>query len=346
MMYEKTLILFPLALAACGDSIPIDDAGPPTIDAAPLDSPMQFSDAGPSDASWQPDTWTCSAVAPSKVLESVSECLVSLAGGQDFASAIAVDATNVYWATNTELLKISKAGGKPVVLAPTQMQAFAIAVSATNVYWSVEYAGAIMKVPVGGGTPTTFASATAPTGLAVDAVNVYWADYGANTISKKPIGGGATVTLASLTSPPQGLAVDAQNVYWVADDGSVAYVPIAGGSSTPLATEGGSGLMVAVDATTVYWTSGYAVWAVPIAGGTASLVGHALNWADGVAVDATRLYWTDMEQVYYTSKTNTSQGSLPLYQFEPAPYGLVSDGTSIYWTSQSMDASVMKTTLY
>ncbi len=58
----------------------------------------------------------------------------------------------------------------------------AIAVDATSVYWAAPSAvsggagkGAVMKVPSGGGNPTTLASGQDPWGrIAVDATSVYW----------------------------------------------------------------------------------------------------------------------------------------------------------------------------
>jgi hypothetical protein len=66
-------------------------------------------------------------------------------------------------------------------LATGQLGLWLLAVDSTSVYWSggAGSNGFVMKVPLGGGSPTTLASGQVqPSGIAVDATNVYWADVG------------------------------------------------------------------------------------------------------------------------------------------------------------------------
>jgi sugar lactone lactonase YvrE len=93
--------------------------------------------------------------------------------------------------------------------------------------WTDIGAGTVMKVPLGGGTPTTLASGgAAANGMAVDATNVYWTDAVTHAVMKVPIGGGAMTTVATGDQPPFGIALDATNVYWtVPNDGAVLMLP-------------------------------------------------------------------------------------------------------------------------
>jgi hypothetical protein len=98
---------------------------------------------------------------------------------------------NVYWSTlsnvdnvTATIMTVSVAGGTPTLLSSDP--AFSFATDGANVYWTVSLCGAgmassctgaVRKVPVGGGTPTTVVSGwpvAGVSGVAVDATSVYW----------------------------------------------------------------------------------------------------------------------------------------------------------------------------
>jgi hypothetical protein len=59
-----------------------------------------------------------------------------------------------------------------------------LAVDATNVYLSGDANGALVTVPICGGTVTTLATRRGP-GIAVDANSVYWTNTNDGTVMKR-----------------------------------------------------------------------------------------------------------------------------------------------------------------
>jgi hypothetical protein len=101
--------------------------------------------------------------------------------------AIAVDCTNVYFATNDgSRSKVSRAGGAVTTLATGQgYPSFSMAVDADRLYFIDDAAGEIRSVPIAGGDVTTVASGQSnPGAIAVDAMYVYWTNLGDGTLMK------------------------------------------------------------------------------------------------------------------------------------------------------------------
>lgn len=111
----------------------------------------------------------------------------------------------------------------------------------------------VESVPAKGGAVSTLASGAGGS-LAVDATNVYVAT-GSGKVMKVPRGGGAPTTLWFEQANDDSVTVDSTSVYWTNSIGDVMKIPLGGGHPTALDFESLSGSPLAVDARGVYFAA-------------------------------------------------------------------------------------------
>lgn len=238
-------------------SVPIAGGTPQTLATAGLTQPTMIAvTGGIYVADPNPNTGTSAvlSIPPGGGLPT------TLASGQAGITSIAADGTNVYWVTQAggTVVKEPVDGGLAVTLwSSASTSPYGIAVDSTNVYWTFSgNPGAVMRIPIAGGTAATLANVKVAVFVAVDSTNVYWVDQGAGTVATTPITGGPIKNLAIGRSNPTAIAVYGGTVYWSDDSTSlVLSVPSIGGPVTTLASGQSSVVSIAADATSVYWTS-------------------------------------------------------------------------------------------
>jgi uncharacterized repeat protein (TIGR03803 family) len=316
------------------------------------------------DSTCVPDTATnpnhcgaCGKVCSASSACNSGTCRDTLISGVSDPTAIAVDATNLYFTDSVAgtVMKAALNGDAPSTLGSGQTTPLAIAVDATSVYWANEGTtansytdGSIMKVALGGGTPITLASGQSyAQTIAVDATGVYWANAGATssdgTIMQVALDGGTPITLASGQSNSLGIAIDATSVYWVnagttsngnlVDDGSVMKLPLGGGTPTTLASAQFGPGAIAVDGTSVYWATTGTVFKVPLSGGTPVTLASAQSDPWLMAVDGTSVYWTNFYGGSVVKVPLDGGTVVTLASGQNNAEGIAVDATNVYFTN-------------
>jgi hypothetical protein len=141
------------------------------------------------------------------------------------------------------------AGGGPIeVVASGQGYPSALAVDATHLYFAAGMPAELRRVPLTGGTPTTLF--TAPSTVAYLQVKngfLYWTEDGLiGAIKRGPVQGGAAQLVATTSRLVFDFDTDGANVYWMSDgpmpggEGQLFSAPVTGGASTLLLTMPGA----------------------------------------------------------------------------------------------------------
>jgi hypothetical protein len=243
-----------------------------------------------------------------------------------------------------------KCGSSPMLLAPAPELGVAIAAVAVHDP-DVFYTGdaGIMKIPVGGGTPSLFTTLL-PEPMVATSVGLV---VGGGTIAAVPYDGGAPVTLATPNAWSTALTVDDENVYF-SDGAGTKSVPLAGGPVQPLTSQTGSLARVGSDLIIV---SGDTIYSVPAAGGPlATLASGQPGAAVPVACGNDACWMTSVQAAPpgglavagngYGTIMRLAVGGTPAEMLTswalPLPQQLVFDGADFYVSQGVQSGSVFR----
>ncbi len=227
-----------------------------------------------------------------------------------------------------------------------------IAVAGDYVYWTVQGGSAVVgRAPLAGGFPETIASdRAAAVGLAVDARFVYYTQPAAGRIMRVALGGGLPVALATGLDTPLLLALNASpeggaSLYWtgghVAGGGTVMKLALASDAAPVVLIDGQtSPRAIAVQDGFVYWTDVMdgTILRTSTVGPDDSGVRTASRLATGL-VAPTDLFVAGgfayaPDQAGHIQRVPVAGGPLEdVVDTTGIPYGVATDGISIYWST-------------
>jgi hypothetical protein len=155
--------------------------GSPTVLATGLTAPVALA-VDATQAYWTDPSGT---VDVGKVLLTGGP-VQAVATGQTAPGGIGVSGGLVFWTVTGGVAEGSTGSTGSLAFATGQAGPQALAVDASNVYWADYSSGALVKQALSGGAPTTLATGqTSPDGIVVDATSVYWGTYASSgTIMK------------------------------------------------------------------------------------------------------------------------------------------------------------------
>ena len=263
--------------------------------------------------------------------------------GVSSPGAIALDATNVYFAAGTSIYQLAKSGGTPTSIATITNTASSgpgeIVVDGGRVYFTDLGTSMVRSVAVGGGSEKTHAVAEKfkLVGLAVSTTQLFWTTGFGGSVESVPLAGGAKVTLASGQAFPSSVVHAGGFVYWTdtASPGGLWKHGLApGGNAEKLGADPHPGQLVVWGGTAYYAAFGE-IRKLPLAGGTATGLASASSVWD-VATDGSNVYWiVESSTAAAGAIRRVPVGGGPVFaisNYLKSPTRIAVDQSHVYWT--------------
>ena len=285
---------------------------------------------------------------------------ITLASGEGMPWAIALDATNLYWANYTEgtVKRLPIAGGPAAVIASGLLEPFDLAIDQDSAYVIDRRAVALKRMPLlAGSAPVILAGGGHDIlGVAVYGGYVYWTDPDSAArgggvwklpTDSSPTDGGTGVLVAAESSPFR-ITVTPTGIFYLkyTNMDAVMKVPLSGGTPVVLAAianDTQDAFDIVADTTDVYWTMSSAgkVLKVSQNGGPIITLASGQGWGFALAIDQSDVYFgADLCSIRRVPK---SGGAVTLLTNGQGGYvhDMVVDDQAVYWVDMSKN-TVMK----
>lgn len=176
------------------------------------------------------------------------------------AQALSLDDDHLYLASSAGTVDQHTKDGAFLQTLATSENPRAVLAGTSTVFWGSSVPqGAVMQVPVQGGTVTPILpNEDAPVALTMDIAHLLWANAGdgqSGTINTSALDGSDKRVLASGQQQLHAVMTDSTYVYWSNLVGEVHTVSSAGGDPYPLITGPLGRVSIAMDVTSVYWAN-------------------------------------------------------------------------------------------